>query len=350
MSLVGSGVRAVVFALLFGSAAMRSQTVIPQPESSQTQRRIHLILKDGSYQVVTSYTVVGDVVKYVSAERGGEHEEIPVELVDLDATRRWEKAHTPVAEGGDKGRAPVLDPELLKEEQERRSLTPMIEPDLRLPEDDSVLALDEFQGKPELVPLTQSEGDLNHVTGHSVLKKALNPRAAAHQVLTLKGEKSFVQLHVDTPAIYLRIGEATAPSTGGAPLTVDTHGASSVKSDSDVRPDNSQYVIVRTDVRVDARLVASFSLEALDSGKHIEDVIETNQETLTGGHWMKLSPKRPLEFGEYVLMEVISEKEINLGVWDFGIHPQAPENRDVIKPEPKRRIDLERRRPIPDQE
>jgi hypothetical protein len=350
MSLARSGICAVVFTLLFSPIAMRSQTVISQPESSQTQRRIHLILKDGSYQVVTSYSVVGNVVKYVSAERAGEHEEIPVELVDLDATRRWEKAHTPVAEGGDKGRAPVLDPELMKEEQERQSLTPMIEPDLRLPEEDSVLALDEFQGKPELVPLTQSEGDLNHTTAHSVLKKALNPKAAAHQVLTLKGEKSFVQLHVDTPAIYLRIGEATAPSTGGAPLTVDTHGASSAKSDSDVRPDNSQYVIVRTDVRVDARLVASFSLEALDSGKHIDDVIEMNQETLAGGHWMKLSPKRPLEFGEYVLLEVISEKEINLGVWDFGIHPQAPENRDVLKPEPKRRIDLERRRAHTDPE
>ena len=344
MSLARSGICAVVFTLLFSSIAMRSQTVIPQPESSQTQRRIHLILKDGSYQVVTSYSVAGNVVKYVSAERGGEHEEIPLELVDLAATQRWEKAHTPVAEGGDKGRAPVLDPELMKEEQERQSLTPMIEPDLRLPEEDSVLALDEFQGKPELVPLTQSEGDLNHTTGHSVLKKALNPKAAAHQVLTLKGEKSFVQLHVDTPAIYLRIGEATTPSTGGAPLVVDTHGASGTKDGSEVRPDNSQYVIVRTDVRVDARLVASFSLDALDSGKQVDDVVEMNQETLVGGHWMKLSPKRPLEFGEYVLMEVISDKEINLGVWDFGIHPQAPENRDAIKPEPKRRIDLERRR------
>jgi hypothetical protein len=226
----------------------------------------------------------------------------------------------------------------------------MIEPDLRLPEEDSVLALDEYQGKPELVPLTQSEGDLNHTTSHSVLKKALNPKAAAHQVLTLHGEKSPVQLHVDTPAFYLRIGEATAPSTGGAPLTVDTHGASSAKTGDDANFAESQYVIVRTDVRVDARLVASFNLAALDEGRPIADVVEMNRETLTGGHWLKLSPKRPLEFGEYVLMEVISDKEINLGVWDFGIHPQAPENRDVIKPEPKRRIDLERRRTHTDPE
>ena len=75
---------------------------------------------------------------------------------------------------------------------------------------------------------------------------------------------------------------------------------------------------------------------ALGSTKTQEDVVETASELLPGGHWMKITPKRPLDFGEYALMEVISEKEINLGVWDFGVHPVAPENRDVIKPQPRR--------------
>ena len=60
---------------------------------------------------------------------------------------------------------------------------------------------------------------------------------------------------------------------------------------------------------------------------------------------MKLTPREPLIFGEYALMEVISDKSINLGVWDFGIHPVAPENRDAIKPEPKRPLTLERHGP-----
>jgi hypothetical protein len=72
-------------------------------------------------------------------------------------------------------------------------------------------------------------------------------------------------------------------------------------------------------------------------------VIETVSDVLPGGHWMKVTPKRPLDFGEYALMEVVSENEINLGVWDFGVHPVAPENRDAIKPEPKRPVTLERR-------
>ena len=314
-----------------------------QQQEPAKPHRIHLILKDGSYQIVVSYQVSGSVVRYVSAERGGAQEEIPLDLVDVEATRQWEKAHAPVAAGeAAQGRAPAIDPDLLKEEEERTALAPFVEPDLRLPFEDSVLALDEYQGKPELVPLVQSDGDLNHTTSHSVVKKALNPKAASHPILTLKGSKSYVQMHVDTPVFYLRIGEAA--STGSAPLVVDTHGASSANRDSDDHSGESQYVIVRTDVRVDARLIASFSPGALSESRPLEDVIQMKSETLRGGHWLKLTPDKPLDFGEYALVEVLSTKEINLGVWDFGVHPTAPDNRDALKPEPKRRLDLERRR------
>jgi hypothetical protein len=67
-----------------------------------------------------------------------------------------------------------------------------------------VLALDYFHGTPELVPLVQSDGELNHTTSHNILKLILNPRAASHEIVQLKGEESPVQMHVDTPVIYLR--------------------------------------------------------------------------------------------------------------------------------------------------
>ena len=70
----------------------------------------------------------------------------------------------------------------------------------------------------------------------------------------------------------------------------------------------------------------------------------TRGEWMVSWNWLKLTPDKALDFGEYALVEVLSTKEINLGVWDFGVHPTAPENRDALKPEPKRRLDLERRR------
>ncbi len=104
--------------------------------------------------------------------------------------------------------------------------------------------------------------------------------------------------------------------------------------------------MVRADVRTDARVLASFNIGMLNNQvKQQEDVVDTTTELLPGGHWMKVTPKKPLDFGEYALMEIISDREVNLGVWDFGVHPVAPENRDVFKPEPKRPVTLERRCP-----
>jgi hypothetical protein len=317
------------------------------PTDAKLPRRIHLILKDGSYQLVISYKISGKVVHYISAERGGEEEDIPVDLVDLEATHRWEKQHAPVGESGvdaDTGKPPALDPELVKEEQERAALTPTVAPDLRLPEDDSVLALDFYQGTPELVPLVQTDGDLNHTTSHSIVPRALNPKAHPHPMVTLRRVQSYMQLHVDTPVFYLRVTDDAA-ATGGTPLVVDTHGASSVRVDGVASAGASRYVVLQADVRTDARVLDSFRPALLGGGGAQADVIEMKREDLPGGHWIKLTPARPLNFGEFALVEVLSERQVNLGVWDFGVHPTAPENRDALKPVPQRPASLDRRRP-----
>jgi hypothetical protein len=329
-----------------GMAQPRPQQPLPdvsQTSSGATPHRTRLILKDGSYQLVMSYQVKGKIVSYVSAERG-ETEELPTELVDWEATHKWERQHA--APDDAQGPAPAIDPELLKEEADRRALTPEVAPDLNLPEQDSVVALDYFQGTPELVPLVQTDGDLNHTTSHNILKLSINPRSASHEILQLKGVQSAVQMHVAQPVIYLRVGDDSAVARGGTPFTVDTHGATGVKTDSAGGSADSGYVMVRADVRTDARVLASFNIGMLDNSvKQQEDVVDTTTEMLPGGHWMKVTPKHPLDFGEYALMEVLSGNEVNRGVWDFGVHPVAPENRDVIKPEPKKPVTLERRGP-----
>ena len=233
--------------------------------------RTRLILKDGSYQIVTSYKVNGKIVSYYSAERDAT-EQVPADLVDWDATHKWERQHP--AEESDATPGPVdaprpaIDPELLKEEADRAAWTPEVAPDLRLPELDSVLALDYFHGAPELVPLVQSQGELNRTTSHNILKMAINPRAAQHQIEQLKGVQAAVQLHVDTPVIYLRLGDDSGVMRGGTPLTVDTHGAGGAKADasggvSSGGSADSGYVMVRADVRTDARVIASFNIGML---------------------------------------------------------------------------------------
>jgi hypothetical protein len=344
-------------AIAMTSAQAQPRPAQPLPDVSQTSpgapHRTRLILKDGTYQIVMSYSVKGKIVTYVSAERG-EAEDLPTDLVDWNATHKWERDHSPLDEANrdangvaSRREAPAIDPELLKEEADRRALTPEVAPDLNLPDQDGVVALDYFQGTPELVPLVQTDGELNHTTGHNILKLAINPRAAQHQIVELKGEQSAVQMHVAQPVIYIRIGDDDIAARGGTPLTVDTHGASAstaAKSTPANGSPESGYVMVRADIRTNARVLASFSIGLLNnSTTRQQDVVETTQELLPGGHWMKVTPTRPLDFGEYALMEILSAREINMGVWDFGVHPVAPENRDVIKPQPKRAVTLRHR-------
>ena len=335
-------ISAVLLAACLPAIGQLAQRKDPSVAASKpAPHRARLIMKDGSYQVVMSYKVVGKNVEYVSAERAGETEAVPADLVDFDATKKWEAQHPVVDPDAppEQRPAPAIDPELLKEERERALLAPEIAPDLRLAPEDAILGFDTFRATPELVPLTQTDGELNKQTGHSILRGAVNPQAAAHQLVVLKGEKAAVQMHVSDPVFYLKLDDALLP--GGDPLTVDTHGASAQAS-SKPRAD-TDYVVLRVDVRQDARVLASFNIAQLGTGKHQEDVFEADQTVMPGGHWLKVVPAEPLLVGEYALVEILDGKSINLGVWDFGIHPTAPENRDVLKPEKRRPATLGKR-------
>ena len=139
--------------------ALSCLAVPAQPPRHQTR----LILKDGSYQTVTEYTVKGGVVHYRSAERNNAEEEIPAKLVDWDATHAWEQAHA-------NGSTAVLDPDLAAEEADIAARTPEVAPNLHLPDMGSVLALDVYDDGNELVNLPQSDSDLNKNTAHKLGK------------------------------------------------------------------------------------------------------------------------------------------------------------------------------------
>lgn len=315
---------------------------VPNPTGSTTEPvRTRLILKDGSYQLVLSYKVVGNVVHYRSAERDGAEEDIPLALVDLPATEKWKKDHEP---GAREAQQSVLTPELAKEEAARAALTPEVAPNLRLPEEDSVLALDTFRGVPELVPMPQSASDLNKETAHDVQKGVINPASAPHRITDIPRERSDIQLHVPDPVFYVRVngGNPDDALISGGGFTVDTHGASGRATPSGGDPNNA-YVIERVDPRQDLRIVDSLRIGLLGTGRAQRDIVETRAEILPGGHWMKLTPLQPLDFGEYALIEVLGPNAVNLDVWDFGVHSDAPENVEAIHPEARRPPSLERR-------
>ena len=138
-----------------------------------------LILKDGSYQMVTRYEVKGDRVRYKSAERD-EWEELPSSLVDWPATEKYEKdrATSAIPE------AKALDKETDAERAAEESHLPQVAPGLRLPEESGVFLLDNFKGQPQLVEMQQLEGktadenELVHQIALRICDSVLNQLAA----------------------------------------------------------------------------------------------------------------------------------------------------------------------------
>src|SRR6267154_186677 len=127
------------------------------PVRSPAQDLAHrLILKDGSYQLVTKYEVKGDRVRYMSAERD-EWEEMPSSLVDWPATEKYEKDR---ASGASVPEAAALDKELEQEREQEEAQLPQVAPGLRIPQASGVFLLDSFQGESQLDEIQQSAGDV----------------------------------------------------------------------------------------------------------------------------------------------------------------------------------------------
>jgi hypothetical protein len=339
--------RSLLFAVLLlpvMPAVAQDRSTLPRENSPGVGlRRSRLYLKDGSFQVVLSYRVVGDNVFYLSAERGAEQEVVPLKLVDLDATQKWAQQ----AEAQRNGVPAVqLDPELAKEEADRASRSPEVAKDLHLPDEDSVLVLDTYRGQPQLAILQQTDGELNRQTAHNILRQTLNPLAHAHQLIEIKGQTAPVQLHVGDPELFVRMDDDAGEPLQGGSFQVDTGGDTGGRKVEAPSP-QSEYVIVRVDVRRDVRVVTSFNIGLLGGATRQADVIETTKTVMPGGHWLKIVPKQPLSFGEYALMEVIDAKTVNTGVWDFGVRPTAGPNRDAILPQERKTPTLAPRRSQP---
>jgi hypothetical protein len=325
-----SPVRILLFLVLLLSSLAAS---LPGLAQTPNQR---LILKDGSYQVVTKYQRVGDRVRYFSAERG-QWEELPVNLVDWAATEKWAKDHAP---GATQAAPPPVSPaipeaaEIDKEEQQERARTPDVSPGLRLPDEEGVWALDTFHDQPELVALAQNSGTVDRQTGHNVLRAALNPVGGVQQTIQIPGSESKVKLHVNDPALYVSLSLPDDAVADSSAVTVDTHGAGSVKQKDSTSSASSQYAIVRvrSNFKKDYRVVSGIKIGVAGKVTQTEDVIPTTAQVLPGNHWMRLTPAQPLTIGDYALMELLGPGQVNLSVWDFRIDPQGPDNKNAIMP------------------
>jgi len=328
-----------ILAILLLSAvagAAQNQTPLPlKPTVPGMATNHRLILKDGTYQIVRQYQVVGDRVRYISVERGGEWEELPENLVDWVATRKWERDHANQIEDAPSPamkEAEEIDKEEAAERDAQKARMPEVAKGLELPDEDGVFALDTFEGTPELVELLPNELGANAKTKHGL--NTLNPLAGAKTTLELEGAHAKVHLHVNDPAIYLSLNARDdKEQVLSHAMTVDTGGAKDVESRKHgAHSATSGFAIVRVDERKAVRIVGAIHMSPTGAVTQDEDAIPAKVEVLPGKHWLRIQPEKTLLIGEYALVEIISSSDINQSVWDFRVDPQLGDNEGSIGP------------------
>jgi hypothetical protein len=243
---------------------------------------IKLCMKDGSYQMVTSYEVQGDRVRYFSVERS-DWEEIPTSLVDFEATKRAQDE----AKATEKKRLE----EAKQIDQERFYKPPdqglEVAPGLRLPGDDGIFTVD---GR-RVVRLVQSSGELVTDKKRTAMVLAVPlPVVKARSLVILEGAKAPIRLNDPSPVFYVQ-----SPDGLGAKLEL-VH----------LKPGKESRVVedVETSRGKNSKATEGRTMVSLER-KQVAPNIYT------------LKPLDPLEAGEYALGEVVEDK-LSLDVWDFG--------------------------------
>jgi hypothetical protein len=243
---------------------------------------IKLCMKDGSYQMVTSYEVQGDRVRYFSVERS-DWEEVPTSLVDFDATKR--------AQDDAKATQKKRLEEAKQVDQERFYKPPdqglEVAPGLHLPGDDGIFTVD---GR-LVVRLVQSSGELVTDKKRTAMVLAVPlPVVKARSLVVLEGAKAAIRLNDPSPVFYVQSADGL-----GAKLEM-----------------------VHLKPGKESRVVEEVETSRGKNGKATEErTMVSLERKQVAPNIYTLKPLDPLEAGEYALGEVVDDK-LSLDVWDFG--------------------------------
>jgi hypothetical protein len=312
------------------SSALALVLAIPTLSQDLAHR---LILKDGSYQLVTKYEVKGDRVRYLSAERD-DWEELPTSLVDWPATDKYEKERA----AGAVPEAVQLDKEIEQDRDRVETLLPEVAPGLRLPEDSGVFLLDNVQGEPQVVEIQQTAADVAHNSKANIFRNPLNPVGGMKETIELDGAHALVQSHVDVPSIYINLDAAPDQPGTTKDSNATPQGPQQPQQPQGPAIPYDRFRVIRTEVKGGHRIVGDIKRQATGKVSQDQHAVKTTITRVTGG-WLKITSTEPLATGEYALVEltgaedVLGKQGMNLYVWDFGVNPKAPANPNPWRPE-----------------
>jgi len=254
-----------------------------------------LFLKDGTYQLVSSYEVNGDRVRYYSVERSA-WEEIPLSLVDLDATKRAQEQEKTVQKKQlEEGR------EIVQERFDKPPETGFeVAPGVHLPLDEGIYA---FDGR-RVIRLIQSTAEVVTDKRRAAFAMAVPGHLLKGQViLELPGPRAAVRLQQALPTFYVQFPEGLG----------------------------ARVELVAVKVVKESRVVERLEASRAGLGKPAEApaAVPLQRTQLAPGLYC-LKLLHPLDPGEYALGD-LAQQGANLVLWPFGLFeiPSKPEKMET---------------------
>lgn len=236
-----------------------------------------LYLKDGTYQLTREYQVLQDRVRYYSTERG-EWEEIPLELVDLDRSKKEAAERQAQIESDAKAQA--------EEDAALRVAREQVE---RIPMENGAYYI---QGE-QLQAIKAAESKIVNNKKRSVLK-ALSPMplVPGKATVELDGEHAALRVTGDRPEFYFRLS------------------------------DYEQFGIVKLAAKKGARVVENLSILSVQGRRDVDEQQDTvaTFKKQEADLLYRIWPEKPLEPGEYALIQFTPGK-VDTQIWDFGVGP-----------------------------
>jgi len=234
-----------------------------------------LYLKNGEFHLVREYQVLDDRVRYYSTERA-DWEEIPLDLVDLDRTKKEATERAAAIEAESKTQA-IEDAAVRADRRQVASV----------PEEPGVY----YINGDKLDTLKQAEVEVVTDKTRMVLK-VLSPVPIIPGKATVetKGETAAFRVKSNEPEFYFRLS--------------DFH----------------RFGIIKLTRKKNARVVETVAIlpgteEKVEQQKQIDTFKKQEGEVL-----YKIWPEKPLDPGEYALIEYV-DGEVSLQIWDFGVGP-----------------------------
>jgi hypothetical protein len=258
-----------------------------------------LVLKDGTFQIVREYQVIGDRVRYYSVERS-EWEEIPASMVDWPATRKADEKPSDRAE-----KAIALAHRVDLEEHPGNLDVDAggtgLPPGVLLPSGDGMFV---FNGK-SVSPIETHLAKTSLNKGRFLAKVLVPvPVVSTKYTVALDGKHSPAQIAYPEPLFFYRVNNS---------------------SNNNTQP---QLRLIRTKVKGNHReiefLENFYGMKKTDANEIPIDVEPVTPDTY------RVMAKQDLEPGEYALAMVDPGQGIDLYVWDFGIE-KTPKNSSAKK-------------------